>query len=155
MVGFVCRPKKESRIEVPLPTALLAAKGLLYGRTPPFSDVDFWSDTDDWTAAKTTRANETPDAGPRERGFEAPGTAEMRLLDTSSCSFLVSSPLPWVFIRPALSGSERAERAVSAGDRPAGPSITPREQYSRFSAGGKAMLLACRSASSCSTLVSR
>ena len=32
----------------------------VYGLTVPLSDVDFWSLTEDWTAAKTTRANESP-----------------------------------------------------------------------------------------------
>ncbi len=63
--------KKESRIDVPAPTEPLPAMGL-YGRTPPLSELDRWSDTDDCTAAKTMRAKLTPVVAPRYRRLEAP-----------------------------------------------------------------------------------
>jgi hypothetical protein len=60
MVGRVCRPKKESRIDVPVGLSLIAG---LEGLTPLLSL--FVPDTEDFTAAKTTLANEIPDVDPR------------------------------------------------------------------------------------------
>ena len=63
IVGLVCRPKNESRIEVPVVPETLSLIGGREGLIPLFSL--FVVDTDDFTAANTTRANEIPDVEPR------------------------------------------------------------------------------------------
>lgn len=73
MVGLLCNPKNDSLIEVPLPlvpvpvTALLVIAGR-EGLTPLLSLVE--PDTEDFTAAKTTLANEMPDVEPKCRESE-------------------------------------------------------------------------------------
>src|SRR2546430_6877311 len=63
-MGFACRPKKESRIELAeLPAFAALAKGLL-GRMPALSEL--LVDTEAFTAAMTTRANEMPDVEDRK-----------------------------------------------------------------------------------------
>ncbi len=61
IVGLVCNPKNESRIEVPVGfPSLIAGRE---GRTPLLSL--FVLDTEDFTAANTTLANEIPEVEPR------------------------------------------------------------------------------------------
>jgi len=81
-VGLVCRPKKESRIEVPLSTALAAS---LWPRLLPRSDKE--PATELFTAANTTRAKEMPEVEPRYRGSLAPCTETMPMLETRLVSF--------------------------------------------------------------------
>lgn len=122
---------------------------------PPLSDVDLWSETEDCTAAKTTFANDTPDAAPRCLGLAAPGIPENPVLVTNFCNLLASSPFPSPLSALLVADSvisEMVEPGPSMGDLADPPLL---EQYSRFSAGGKAMLFDDKSASSCSTLVSR
>jgi hypothetical protein len=94
MVGLVCRPKKESRIEVPLSTTLLVT---LAPRLLPRSEEE--PDTELLTAANTTRAKDMPDVEPRYRGSLAPCTETIPMLDTSlvsfSRSYLSLSSLAW------------------------------------------------------------
>lgn len=89
---------------------------------PPFSELLFWSETDDCTAANTTRANEMPDVEPRYRLSEeaGPGFDEIR------CSlFDPSPPLPSAALaHVTVSGpSGRAAFPGSTGGRrlPGGP----------------------------------
>jgi hypothetical protein len=68
MVGFVCRPKYESLIELPPELATLVTGRL--GLIPVLSELLL--DTELLTAARTTRANDIPDVEPRYLASEAP-----------------------------------------------------------------------------------
>lgn len=97
MVGLVWSPKKESRIEVPLSTTLVAA---LAPRLLPRSEEE--PDTELLTAANTTRAKDMPDVEPRYLGSLAPCTETMPMFDTSlvsfSRSYLSLSSLAWAAV---------------------------------------------------------
>ena len=77
MVGLVCNPKNESRIDVP---PVVFVEGF-EGRITPRSDDA--PDTELFTAAKTTLANEMPDVEPKKRESDVPCTATLLACDRS------------------------------------------------------------------------
>lgn len=90
MVGLVCRPKKESLIDVPPgPDVTCFWRGGLEGRTPLLSL--FVPDTEDLTAANTTLAKDIPDVEPKYLESEAPWTETLPMLETSLLSLSDSS----------------------------------------------------------------
>ena len=86
IVGFECNPKNESLIVLPPPLAASAVSAfLLAARSEPVC-----CGTELLTAAKTTLANEMPDADPRALASEVPCTETLPRLLTSLSTF--SSP---------------------------------------------------------------
>ena len=72
----------------PVPVALLVMGGL-EGLIPDFSLLV--PETEDLTAANTTRANDIPDVLPRYLESEAPCTDTLPIFDTNLLSFSLSS----------------------------------------------------------------
>ena len=148
IVGFVCRPKKESRIDVvPDPTAL-AVTGGLDGLTPLLSL--FVPETELLTAAKTTLANEIPEVEPRYLESDAPCTDTLPIFETSLLSLSDSS----CFLFQAASFGEglcesSVEPLYGGGSSEAGVwtvvgSAPGLEPWSRTSAGAKEILFSWR-----------
>ena len=88
IVGLVCSPKNESRIDVPAAPGALRGGGL-DGLTPDLSL--FVPLTLDLTAANTTLAKLIPDVEPKYLESLAPCTDTEPIFDTSLLSFSLSS----------------------------------------------------------------
>lgn len=154
IVGFVCNPKNESRIEVPLDPVAALVIGGREGLTPDLSL--FAPDTDDLTAAKTTLAKDIPDVLPRYLESEAPWTEKLPMFETSLLSLSDSS----CFLFHATSSLDCLLLEVmdvlfpfnigapsSLGVSAALGSVPGREECSRTSAGANGMLLSRRTCS--------
>jgi len=159
IVGLVCSPKNESRIDVP-PAAGGFGRGGFDGLIPLFSL--FVPLTLDFTAANTTLAKEIPDVDPRYLESDAPCTDTEPIFETNLLSLSLSSCFLFqatscggclVVVRmpsPPLKVGPSSEGVCTAlGSAPG------RELCSRISAAAKGIFDSLRSFSRYPTLVSR